>query len=158
MRKLLLAAVAATVLVPSVGSAQSAREVHKDQREVNKDKREVRHDVARGNFKEARHDRQELREDRRETREDWRDYRKSHRNSFHRSAYVAPRGMHYRTVRIGARLNHAFYGRSYWVNDFANYRLPRPGFHQQYVRYGNDVLLVNVRNGRVIRVYSGFFW
>jgi Ni/Co efflux regulator RcnB len=44
------------------------------------------------------------------------------------------------------------------VNNYANFRLPRPGASQQYVRYGNDVLLVNVRNGRVIRVYRDFFW
>jgi hypothetical protein len=37
MRKLLLAAVAATVLVPSAVSAQSAKEVRHDEREINKD-------------------------------------------------------------------------------------------------------------------------
>jgi Ni/Co efflux regulator RcnB len=159
MRKLLFAAAAATVvLAPGVASAQSAREVHQDQREVRKDQREVRRDVARGDFNEARHDRRETREDRRELREDWQDYRRNHRDAFHRSAYVAPRGFRYRPVAIGARLNRAFYGRSYWVNDYATYRLPRPGYHQAYVRYGNDVLLVNTRNGRVIRVYSGFYW
>ena len=66
--------------------------------------------------------------------------------------------MRYRQVAIGASLNRAFFGRSYYVNNYANYRLPRPGASQQYVRYGNDVLLVNVRTGRVIRVFSGFFW
>ena len=159
MPKLLLAAAAATVmLVPSVASAQSAGEVRHDQREVRQDQREVRKDVARGDWKEARKDRQETREDRKELRDDWQDYRRDHRDAFHRSAYHAPRGYRYRPITIGARLNRAFYGSSYWVNDYATYRLPRPGFHQAYVRYGNDVLLVNTRTGRVIRVYSGFFW
>ena len=144
MRKFLLAAVAATVLVPGMGSAQSAREVRHDQREV-------RRDIAKGNYKEAREDRQEL-------REDWRDYRKAHRNVYHRTAYVAPHGMRYQTVREGAQLNRAFYGKPYWVSNYSTYRLPRPGLNRTYVRYGNDVLLVNVRTGRVMQVYSGFFW
>lgn len=144
MRKFLLAAVAATVLVPSMGSAQSAREVRQDQREV-------RHDIRKG-------DHQEAREDQRELREDWRDYRKAHRNVYHRKAYVAPRGMRYQTVRVGAQLNRAFYGKPYWVSNYSTYRLPRPGANRTYVRYGNDVLLVNTRTGRVVQVYNGFFW
>lgn len=158
MRKILIAALAATALVPSMASAQSAREVRQDQRELNRDRREVRRDVARGDFNEARRDRQELREDRRETREDWQDYRRTHRGAFHRPMYAAPRGMRYRPVSVGAQLSAAFFGRNYWVSDYSNYRLPRPGVSQQYVRYGNDVLLVNIRTGRVIRVYNGFFW
>ncbi|MEO0063440.1 MAG: hypothetical protein RLZZ08_2000 [Pseudomonadota bacterium] len=158
MRKFIIAAVAATILIPVGASAQSAREVREGQREVRQDQREVRRDMARGDHQEAREDRRELREDRQELREDWRDYRNSHRNAYKRTAYVAPRGMAYRPVVAGSRLNTAFYGRSYRFNNYANYRLPRPSVNQQYVRYGNDVLLVNVRNGRVVRVFDRFFW
>lgn len=157
MRKILLAALAVTVLVPSVATAQSGREVRSDRREVTQDSREVRRDVARGQFNEAQRDNRELREDRRELREDWQDYRRTHRSAFHRPAYNAPRGLRYRPVAVGARIAAGFYGRPYWVG-YTNYRLPRPGANQQYVRYGNDVLLVNVRTGRVVRVFSGFFW
>jgi Ni/Co efflux regulator RcnB len=158
MRKILIAALAAAALIPTTASAQSGREVRQDRREVNQGQREVRRDVARGDFDEAREDRREVREDRRELREDWQDYRRTHRNAFHRPAYVAPRGMRYRPVAVGARINQAFYGRPYRFGDYSNFRLPRPGANQQYIRYGNDVLLVNVRTGRVVRVFSGFFW
>jgi Ni/Co efflux regulator RcnB len=144
MRTMLMAAVAAAVAVPGVASAQSAREVRHDQREVHKDMR-------RGHYQEAR-------EDRRELREDWRDYRKSHRQVYHRPAYRGPRGYAYRPVTVGHRFAPSYYGRNYWVNDYATYRLPRPGAYQRWVRYGNDVVLVNTRNGRVIQVYNGFFW
>jgi len=30
--------------------------------------------------------------------------------------------------------------------------------NQRWVRHYNDVMLVNVRNGRVIQVHRGFFW
>jgi Ni/Co efflux regulator RcnB len=144
MRKLLFAAVAATMLVPSVASAQSAREVRQDQREV-------RRDLARGDYREAR-------EDRRELREDWRDYRRTHRSVFTRPVYVAPRGYHYRPVAVGTTLNHAFWGSRYRIGNYNTYRLPYPGRNRMYVRYGNDVLLINARTGRVIRVYDRFFW
>jgi len=144
MRKLLVAAIAATVLVPSAASAQSAREVRQDQREV-------RRDVARGDFQEAR-------EDRRELREDWRDYRRTHRNVYNRPAYVAPRGYRYRPVVIGTTLNQRFWAPRYRIRNYDTYRLPYPGRNRVYVRYGNDVLLINARTGRVIRVYNRFFW
>lgn len=144
MRKLIIAALAATALVPSVASAQSAREVRQDQREI-------RRDVARGDWQEAREDRQEL-------REDWQDYRRSHRSEFRRNVYVAPRGYRYRQASVGTVLNSAFWGRNYQVSNWNRYRLPRPGVNQQYIRYGNDVLLINVRNGRVVRVFRDFYW
>ena len=144
MRKLLFAAVAATLLVPGVASAQSAREVRQDQREV-------RRDVARGDFREAR-------EDQRELREDWRDYRRTHRGVYNRPAYVAPRGYRYRPVVAGTTLRPAFWSSRYRIGNYNTYRLPYPGRNRMYVRYGNDVLLINARNGRVIRVYDRFFW
>jgi Ni/Co efflux regulator RcnB len=144
MRKFIIAALASTVLLPSMVSAQSAREVRQDQREVARD-------LARGDHQEAREDRQEL-------REDWQDYRKAHRSEFRRSAYVAPRGYRYRPVAVGGQLNSAYFGRNYQVTNWNRYRLPHPSARQQYIRYGNDVLLVNVRTGRVVHVYRDFYW
>jgi Ni/Co efflux regulator RcnB len=158
MRTLLVAALAATALVPAGASAQTRREVRHDQREINHDRREVRRDINRGNYHEAREDRREVREDRRERREDWRDYRRTHRSVFTRPAYVAPRGYRYRHVAVGATLNHRFWGPRYRISRYATYRLPYPGRNRMYVRYGNDVLLINARNGRVISVYDRFFY
>lgn len=144
MRTMLMTAVAAALLVPGAANAQSAREVRHDRREVRKD---IRH----GDYREAR-------EDRRELREDWRDYRRAHRDVYHRPAYVGPRGYRYRQVTVGYRFAPSYYGSRYRVNDWARYRLARPGAHQRWIRYGNDMLLINVRTGRVLRVYRGFFW
>lgn len=158
MRKILIAALAASALVPSMASAQSMREVRNDQREVRKDRQDARAYERQGNYKKAAAARQEAREDQRETREDWREYRRTHSQVFRRGAYTAPRGYAYRSVRAGVNLNPAFYGNRYWVNDYGTYRLPAPGYNHRWVRYGNDVALVDIRSGRVLRVYTGFFY
>lgn len=158
MRTLFITAIAAAALVPGVASAQSAHELRRDQREVRHDQREVRRDLRQGRYHEAREDRRELREDRRERREDWRDYRRTHRNVYRRPAYIGPRGYRYRPVAIGYRFAPAYYGQRYWVSDWGTYRLHRPGRFQRWIRYGNDVVLINTRNGRVIQVYRDFFW
>jgi Ni/Co efflux regulator RcnB len=143
MRKFLIAALAATSLVPTAATAQSRHEIRHD-------RREIRRDVKRHDYREARKDRREL-------REDWRQYRRAHRNIYHRPAYVAPRGYRYNRVSVGYHLAPAFWGRPYWV-DYGYYRLPAPPRGMRYIRYGNDVLLVSMRSGRVIAVYDNFFW
>lgn len=164
MRKLITALLAATVLVPAAASAQSYGEVRRGQREVQESRRDVqdarrygdRRDVreARQELREAR---QELREDRQELREDRRDYRRTQRG-YNRGAYYGPRGYSYRPVSVGYRFQPGYYSRNYWVNDYGRYRLGRPGANQRWVRYGNDVVLVNVRNGRVLQVRNRFFY
>jgi len=158
MRKILIAALAATTLIPAAASAQSAGEVRRDQREVRQDMRDARDYQRQGNWKKARAAHQEAREDRRELNEDWRDYRKSHRQVFQRGAYYAPRGTRYRPVSVGYTFQPAFFSNRYWVNDYGTYRLPAPGYNHRWVRYGNDVVLVDIRTGRVLRVITGFFW
>ncbi|WP_425231086.1 RcnB family protein [Sphingomonas sp.] len=158
MRTLITAALAAAALVPVAASAQSYGEVRHDRREVRDDRRDVRDDRARGDYRAARDDRHDLRDDQRETREDWRDYRRSHADIYRGSAYAGPRGYRYRPVTVGFRFAPSYYGRNYWVNDWSRYRLARPGYNQQYIRYGNDVVLVDIRSGRVLRVFGGFFY
>jgi Ni/Co efflux regulator RcnB len=144
MRKLLLAVLAATAFVPAGASAQSAREVRHDQREINKD-------LANGRYNEAREDTNEL-------NEDWRAYRRTHRAVFDRPVYVAPSGHIYRPVVVGTTLNDVFYGPRYRITNYTTYRLPYPGHNRAWVRYGNDVLLINTRTGRVITIYGDFFY
>jgi Ni/Co efflux regulator RcnB len=158
MRTIVITAIAAATLIPGAASAQSRHEVRHDQHEVRQDQREVHRDLRRGQYHEAREDRRELREDRRERNQDWREYRRTHRDVYRRPAYVGPRGWRYHRVDVGHRFEPVYYGRRYWVNDWATYRLPRPGRYQRWVRYGNDVVLVNTRTGRVLTVYYGFFW
>lgn len=163
MRNLIIAALAATVLspvaIPAAASAQSAGEVRRDTREIHRDRQDVRAAQRYGDRGDVRDARQELREDRQERREDWRDYRQSHRSVYTRGGYRGPSGYRYRPVTIGYRFAPSYYGRNYWINDYATYRLPRPGYgYQRWVRYGNDVVLIDTRNGRTIQVYNSFFY
>ncbi len=158
MRKILIAALAASTLVPGMASAQSAGEVRRGQQEVQRDQRDVRQAQQQGDWPKAQRARQETREDQREVNEDWRDYRKSHRQVFQRGTYNAPRGMRYRPVSAGFTFQRAFYSNRYQLNDYRSYRLPNPGYNHRWVRYGNDAVLVDTRTGRALRVINGFFW
>lgn len=90
-------------------------------------------------------------------REAWQELRATNADLFRRPAYVAPHGMRHPAVASGEQLAAAFYDKSLWMADFTTYRLPMPAADQHYVRYGNDVLRVNVRSGRIIAVYKDFF-
>lgn len=163
MRKIILAALAASTLIPAAlvpvaAQARSAREVRESQRDLRRDQRDLREARRWGDRGDVREARRDVRGSRRELREDWRDYRQSHRNVYRRPAYVGPRGYAYRPVTAGYRFQPQYYGSRYWVNNYSTYRLPRPARNARWVRYGNDVVLVNVRNGRVMQVYNGFFW
>lgn len=158
MRKLILMAMAVAVSLPVVANAQSSGEVRRDRQELRHDREQIRRDLRRGDYRQAERDRQELREDRRETREDWRDYRNSHRNEFRGGAYNGPRGYRYRPIALGFQLDRSYYGSRYWVSNPQRYRLPLAGNGLRWVRYGNDVLLVNIRSGRVVQVNRSFFW
>jgi Ni/Co efflux regulator RcnB len=130
-----------TMAVPSAASAQNHREIRRDRQELREDRRELRQDRRSGeSAREIRHDRREVRRDRREVRRD-------------RTAYIAPyRGWRYRAVTPGFRLRPGFYGSRYLISNYGHYRLRAPSVNQRWVRYGNDLLLVNIRNGRVIQV------
>jgi Ni/Co efflux regulator RcnB len=157
MSKLLVAALAATFLVPAAAGAQSAREVRHDQREINRDKAKEAKQVAHGQYRRAARTRRETREDRNERNQDWRAYRRTHRNVFTRPAFVWPHGYSYRRLGVGATLDRLFWGPRYQLN-YGTYRLPYPGRNREWVRYGNDAVLINVRTGRVITVYTDFFY
>lgn len=158
MRKTIIAGLMAAILLPSAAQAQT-RELRHDRQEVREERRELNRAIRRGEPRhEVREERRELRQARGETRRDWRDYRRDNREAFRRSAYVGPRGYRYRPVTVGYQFQPAYYGQRYWVNDYARYHLAAPGLNRRWVRYGNDVVLVNVRTGRVLAVNSGFFW
>ncbi|MGF7155952.1 RcnB family protein [Novosphingobium gossypii] len=163
MRKFFMIALAASVALPTMAapttaSAQSAREVRDSAREVRRDQRDLRQAQRYGDRRDVRDARRNLNDSRRELREDWRDYRRSNRQAFHRPAYVGPRGYAYRPVAVGHRFDRAYYGDRYVVRDYARYRLPAPRAGHRWIRYNNDVVMVNPRSGRVVQVYNGFFW
>jgi len=73
-----------------------------------------------------------------------------------RGVYVAPLpGWRYRPVRAGDRLRPPFYGPAYVIADVSRYGLPAARGERRWIRYGDDLLLVNVRSGRVLKVLAG---
>jgi Ni/Co efflux regulator RcnB len=70
-------------------------------------------------------------------------------NRVHLNPFIYPQGYSYRRWGIGAALPPLFWAREYWYPDWAALGLepPPPGY--QWVRYGPDLLLVNVTTGQV---------
>ncbi len=96
---------------------------------------------------------------RNDNRYNWRKYREQNRNYFRPGRYYAPyRDRTYRGISIGFSLGAAFFGPRYWINDPWQYRLPAAYGSYRWVRYYDDVLLVDVRNGHVVDVIRDFFW
>jgi Ni/Co efflux regulator RcnB len=60
-------------------------------------------------------------------------------------------------VNKGYQLRPAFYGSRYYANDYRRFGARQPGKFQQWIRYGDDLLLVNVRNGRVLQVVRNVY-
>ncbi|WP_188053495.1 RcnB family protein [Sphingosinithalassobacter sp. CS137] len=174
MKKLISAALIAAVAipvatVPSVANAQSARELRQDRREIRQERRDLREARRYGDRRDIRRERRDLREARREYREDrrdyrerrwgdhdWRRYRNENRRVFARGHWRAP--FRYQRFRPGIRINSMFFGPRFAVNDPWRYRLPPAGRFQRYVRHYDDLLLVDVRRGIVVRVYNNFYW
>lgn len=92
-------------------------------------------------------------------RYNWQQHRQANRTVYRMPAYHAPYD-HYRHSRlsIGLTLGSSFLHQRYWISDPWQYRLPSayPGY--QWVRYYDDVLLVDTRTGQVIDVIYDFFW
>ena len=76
----------------------------------------------------------------------------------HVSPFVYPAGWGYRRWVVGAILPPLFLVPAYYYADWAALGLapPQPGF--QWVRYGPDLLLVNVTTGAVVDVVYGAFY
>jgi Ni/Co efflux regulator RcnB len=156
-KALILSALLAATLAPVAAQAGSSpRELQRDRREISAEKQDLRQAKRHGNRGDIRDARGEVREAKQEYREDWRDYRTHNRNAFHPARFRAP--FRYNNFNIGIRLSPQYYGSRYYVNNYSSYRLPSPGYGLRYVRHYNDVLLVNVRNGRVVQVYRNFYW
>jgi Ni/Co efflux regulator RcnB len=97
---------------------------------------------------------------RNDRRYDWQDYRERNSRYYQMPRYYNPYGYDYgyRRFSVGIYLNSLFYGRNYWISDPWTYRLPDPGYGYRWVRYYDDVLLVDTRSGYVVDVIYDFFW
>lgn len=149
MRKMILFGLMAAVAVPAAAPAQSRAEIRRDREEVREQREDLRDARRYGNRRDVREERQDLREARRELREDRRDRRQ----------YVAPyRDWRYSTLRPGYQLRPGFYTSRYYISNPGHYRLRPAARNQQWIRYGDDLLLVNMRNGRVLQVIRNRYW
>jgi Ni/Co efflux regulator RcnB len=95
---------------------------------------------------------------RRDRRYDWQGWRDSHRQLFRGPRYYAPHGYSYRRWGPGYRLDSFLWGRQFWISDPWAYRLPPVEWPYEWVRYFNDVVLVDTTSGEVVDVIYDFFW
>jgi len=163
-------------LVEQQGSQRQARREERqdwrqDRRDNRQDWRNDRRDDRRDWRNDRRDDRRDWRNDRRgdrgnwnrgwrnDNRYDWQRYRSSNRFVFRIQPYYAPyRGYSYNRFSIGNILDRLFWGQNYWINDPWTYRLPPAPYGYQWVRYYNDVVLVDTYNGEIVDVIYDFFW
>jgi Ni/Co efflux regulator RcnB len=157
MKRIVLTSLMALIAVPTIASAQSnelrhdRREIREQQHDVN---RAIRNGAPRSDVRKQRHD---VREARREYRDDWRDYRRHNPGIYRGSRWVGPGNYRYHPVKVGHRFRSEFYARHYWIDPY-RYHLRPVSSRQRWVRYGNDVLLIDIRTGRVLEVNRGFFF
>jgi len=120
------------------------------QRDQGNDRRDWRND--------RRADRRWDRSWRNDTRYDWSNYRSRYRDHYRLGRYYDPFGSGYRRFSIGIQIGQPFYSQRYWISDPWQYRLPQAGPGYQWVRYYNDVLLIDTWSGEVVDVIYDFFW
>jgi Ni/Co efflux regulator RcnB len=73
-------------------------------------------------------------------------------------AYVRPVGWYPHRWVYGERLPRAFFAPNYFILDFAAFGLFAPWSGYEWVRYGNDALLIDIETGEVIRVEYDIFY
>ncbi len=153
MKKVLTAALAATLAMSSLGvaSAAAAQSRGQDRQEQRQDRRDDRND--------RREWRQADRDDRREFRQDQRAYARwqQAQRRYNAGRYVPPRGYQTRQWTYGQRMPSYYRSNQYVVRDYARYGLRQPPSGYQYVRSGNDVVLAAVATGLVAAVIAGLF-
>lgn len=91
------------------------------------------------------------------------DVGKYHRNivavhRYHWRPYVRPHGWYYRRWVFGERLPLIFWTRNYWITDYWMFGLEIPPLGCEWVRYGNDALLIDTRTGEILQVIYGVFY
>jgi hypothetical protein len=139
---------------------QDRRDDRRDWRDDRRDDRRDWRDDRRDWRADRRADRRDWNRDwRRDQRYDWRRYRDSNRFVFRIQPYYAPyRGYSYRRFSVGQILDQLFWGRNYWISDPWQYRLPAAPYGYVWVRYYNDVVLVDTYTGEIVDVIHDFFW
>lgn len=96
---------------------------------------------------------------RNDRRYDWRSYRNHNGDVYRAGRYYAPRGYYgYRSFSSGFYADSILYSQNYWIDDPYSYRLPPAYGSMRWIRYYDDALLVDMRDGYVVDVIRNFFW
>jgi hypothetical protein len=96
---------------------------------------------------------------RNDRRYNWRGHRDRYSNYYRPGRYYAPhRRDYYRRFSVGIYIGAPYYGDRYWISDPWHYRLPAANGPYRWVRYYDDVLLIDLRSGYVVDVIHDFFW
>ncbi|WP_374571758.1 RcnB family protein [Phenylobacterium sp.] len=77
---------------------------------------------------------------------------------YHVTPYRPPAGWYAYGWSFGDILPRAWYGPNYFIDDWWAYGLPIPPFGYEWVRVGDDALLVDTYTGRVVQVVYDLFW
>jgi Ni/Co efflux regulator RcnB len=72
-------------------------------------------------------------------------------------AYRWPFGYHYTRYEVGGYLPRTFWVPDYYVPNYAVYGLDAPPPNFQWVRYGADLLLVDLTSGSISQVVYGAY-
>jgi Ni/Co efflux regulator RcnB len=78
-------------------------------------------------------------------------------SAFHADPYRWPHGFRYERYAVGYALPRAFWTRDYYIDDYAVYDLDPPPPAFEWVRYGPDILLVDLASGQISQVVYGAF-
>jgi Ni/Co efflux regulator RcnB len=150
MKRLLVAALAASTLMGTVAMADSQKhDRSRDERAWND-----RHDNRRDRNTDNRH--WNDRNDHRHRHDRYQDHRYDSRYKVVR--YSAPHGYRHYTWYRGARLPAAYYAPRYVVHNYGSYRLRPPPRGYHWVRVDNDVVLAAITTGVVMQVINGIFY
>jgi Ni/Co efflux regulator RcnB len=92
-------------------------------------------------------------------RYDWRAYRDDNDRAFRAPRYYGPRGLDYgyRRWTPGYRIAPAYYGQGYWITRPDRYRLPPVDGGYRWIRYYDDVALIDLRSGLIVDILYSFF-
>lgn len=77
---------------------------------------------------------------------------------FHYGNYNRPSGWTYRRWNHGQFLPRLFFAQTFWLNDWWLFDLPIPPYGYEWVRYGDDALLVNIDTGEILQVEYDVFY
>ena len=96
---------------------------------------------------------------RQDRRFDYLTYRRLHRGLFDRGPYLSPyHGLGYTRFIPGLNIRGGFFNNRFIINDPFRYRLPPVNGRLRWIRYYDDALLVDTRDGHVADVVYDLFY